>query len=1723
MSDIRAESTDNFQRKRSPLESLSPLQTSKLVLKMPSTPTAPRTGRVFVSAPRLPSAQKRQYKRTSETSLILGTSRRVDEVIGEYTIGGELYYYARYDGGIAYKFQARTFEEEYPELLVEYRRKQSESKLAPFDPYAQYVHPGSRPRKITVPLNNGSTSTSVRREESEVVPDSEAENDTDTSSKSSDDGDYSETSAQSSYGIKTRQHNRTDLPFSPRKSRSRKIIPVSDSESDENGLGRSVNEVPSGVRRSTRMKKVTKVRLDFDDDEYTDDDGVSERRRSKSHAKAKKNRVKSARPMYGHFRSIESLDQDPFSDDEDNEVLRQHRSICEKCHLAPAHKLLAAFQKKSKGKGKKRKRSTDDEFEQSDSEQTFIDLGGWVQCLKCPVSAHWKCLASNQRDEVLKAVRAKDLQKWEKDHPGEAIPALLKKTQLDIDQTTEFICGSCMRGGICMGCMDIVIHPDPSRLDSTFIPKTSDVAMSDAITQIEDNTVVPTLARELLFRCFTCKRLSHYRHLPKPAVLGDDPTIHEIAGHYQSKSWLCGDCSSYKYNLDKIIAWRPYPANALEPMTKQNETANYKAMLPREYLVKWQGKSYRRLEWVPHMWLVATNPSKLKNFISGGTKIELLQTPVEDINEDSMQVDAPVQNALFESESTASSAKPPKKTIISATSPLPDAEKRIPPSWKLIDRVLDVVLWRPVLKRQIKPFGKKVFRKKVIASEEEASEVDEERERITRLVSEKGEQPPPNLTETLDEWKEHSGKLIETDIDKVAWAFIKWNDLGYEEATWDSPPKIGEKGYDAFQTAFKRFIDSQSVEVPKHSKKYLETFDTRKSDAYKKYWLHDASKLDLGQDSRLKLMPFQVDGFNWLGSNWWNHQHCILADEMGLGKTVQIVSFLGYIAKIMKAFPSLVVVPNSTITNWVREFERWAPNLRVVPFYGEKVARDVLKQYELFHNHTSTDNLKAKFHVLITTYEALVNGKDFTSVFKSQPRWEVLVVDEGQRLKNDNSLLFKKLNELNSIHRIIMTGTPLNNNMRELFNLMNFLDPIEWKDLETLEKQHETLTEDLVKQLHQRLRPYFLRRIKSEVLDLPPKNEVIVPVSMAPLQKEIYRSILSHNLSLLNGLTQPSSGPGSIQKGRINNVLMQLRKCLQHPYLYDEGIEPRNLPAQETHEKLIDGSGKLRFLKALLPKLKSNGHRVLLFSQFVIALDVVEDFLQGEGYKFLRLDGNTKGAVRQKAMDEFNKPDSEYFIFLLTTRAGGVGINLYTADTVIIFDPDFNPHQDLQAIARAYRFGQKKTCLVFKLMVKDSAEERIMQIGKKKLVLDHLIVQKINDDEDNGGEDVQSILTYGAQALFEPEESSRDITYTDNDIDKLLEKTEREAVKEAPKASGGLTFAFAKVWAAEKDALEDIGEEDQTDSWAQTLEKINQNRAKEQEKEAALSGRGARRKAADIAKNKIQVGVGGSESFNNKSKQSPGGSDAGSVYSGSDHQSEIESDIDNEIVDEDFIMNIDPVRQRPKPKVLRPVDDEYPECGLCKQHHGVAECHMVDRSENLAEYREMLILHPDDETWEDRCDAIQAIDEILYQRGHLSLIAGQPLHPLPPGAPPTVLQPRLPLPGRSNAQITPNPSVVKLDTTDFQQAESSKQALAKQDYSKKRQKISTASCCPVCGMGNHLLKDCSIIVAGSKSISENIMKLETRLAKEPSLQSTIDIMLNLLKKAKSRENIESKQ
>ncbi|KIL71765.1 hypothetical protein M378DRAFT_155365 [Amanita muscaria Koide BX008] len=1511
----------------------------------------------YIVPPKLSANEKRLYKPVKETSVSLDLDSELTEVIGEDKIDGKLYYYARLGGDPAQKYPAQQFSRIYPNLIDKYRRKKTSGNLESYDPSSSYVHPTSR---IKVGSAFASNSTRNRKKTISISGEDDYEDLSGESERESSDYDYQSDGQQRPTTRSSAKHAR-ELPFSPRKSRRRKIYTVTDS--DESG-----SEAQTTLRRSTRSKPAKlSIRLD-DYSGASGDDDVQKSNTSRRGARPKVVRQrKPIKPAYGIVHDVSDAEQE--SDDDLNQlaVLRRHRHVCEKCHERAAHDLLREHERKPKKGRPSRKK---DEFEESEDEDARLkSLGGWVRCLKCPVVAHWKCLAPLQRDDILRASREKssleqaDLNQLPK-----------KRTELEIHESTVFVCGACTKGGICMGCME-----------ATTSNNTDDDA--DTTTKLDMELEKQP---QLLFRCFTCRRPAHYEHLMRPQLLPEDSSVADIAEYYQKdKGWLCADCSSYIYSLDKILAWRPYPPDAVEPPYPPDELPNYKDPLPREYLVKWIGRSYRRIQWVPHMWLLSTNQAKLKNFVNNGSRVELKRgskrsKPLET---------ADILESLPDINDDAADGLPSLEAF-------PDADQHIPQAWKTVDRVLDVLFWRPKSNMVTKNNTR-------IDSDSETIETKVTAEYSAVFAN--GKEPSAKNTKTVTQWQAREKRQIAPeDIGDVVWVFIKWEDLNYDEATWDSPPQENEQGYDAFVKAFARFIESRQVKIPKYSQSDLKNFENRPKDNYRHhYMLRNPTDLQLGQSPELKLLPFQIDGFNWLCNNWYNRQPCILADEMGLGKTVQIAAFLGNIAAKFEAMPALVVVPNSTITNWVRELERWAPNLRVVPFHGEAKAREVIKKFELHHERPPKGSTQAKFHVLVATYEALLIKADFAPVFKAEPRWEVLVVDEGQRLKNDSSMLFKKLNELNSRHRILMTGTPLNNNIRELFNLMNFLDPGNWDDLDALEKEYEELTEDLVKELHDKLRPYFLRRIKSEVLELPPKNEVIVPVSMAPIQREVYRSILSHNVDILKGLAQTMNTRGTVMKKNVHNILMQLRKCLQHPYLYDENIEPRGLPQKETHEKLIDASAKLRLLKGLLPKLKARGHRVLLFSQFVIALNIVEDYLVGEGYKYLRLDGNIKSSERQKGMDEFNRPGSDVFLYLLTTRAGGVGINLYTADTVIIFDPDFNPHQDLQAISRAYRYGQKKTCLVFKLMVKDSAEERIVQIGKKKLVLDHLIVQKM-DDGDSVGEDVQSILTFGAKALFEGDQESRDIIYTDQDIDKLIERTEQEGEEQKEVEESALSFSFAKVWAADKDTLEDVPDDNQGDSWAQTLQKINAERDKMRMQEVAASGRGVRRAAAHKA-NYYDDGVDGSPPKGKKKSKSKSKSVASdtSSYSESDHQSDEESVKSAAIdVDADFLMINGTAETQPHKSRSNLIQSEQgrgpadttrlTECGLCGLVHGTGsgECFMTDKSEYLAEYREMLILHSTDEPWEVRSEAIRAIDETLHRRGHLSIIAGQPLHPL---------------------------------------------------------------------------------------------------------------------------------
>lgn len=397
-----------------------------------------------------------------------------------------------------------------------------------------------------------------------------------------------------------------------------------------------------------------------------------------------------------------------------------------------------------------------------------------------------------------------------------------------------------------------------------------------------------------------------------------------------------------------------------------------------------------------------------------------------------------------------------------------------------------------------------------------------------------------------------------------------------------------------------------------------------------------------------------------------------------------------------------------------------------------------------------------------------------------------------------------------------------------------------------MEEQYVDLTKENVAELHEKLRQCFLRRTKAEVLTmLPPMAQIILPVSVSVLQRKLYKTILAKNPELLKSIMASTRLTGKEEKTNLNNILMQLRKVLCHPFVYSNNIELRNDNAMTSHRNLVEASSKLELLAVMLPKLQERGHRVLIFSQFLDMLDIIEDFLDGLGLFHERLDGNTGSLQKQKKIDAFNADGSQLFAFLLSTRAGGVGINLATADTVIIMDPDFNPHQDIQALSRAHRIGQKKKVLVFQLTTRATVEEKIMQVGKKKMALDQVLIEQMDHDEDEP-KDIASILRYGAEAIFK-DEDPQEIKYDSASVDKLLDRSQIENTQEGTDKSAESQFSFAKVWVNEKATLEE-GLGDTTDKvsdpsvWEKILEDRMQAVAEEAAAKEEALGRGRRRR-----------------------------------------------------------------------------------------------------------------------------------------------------------------------------------------------------------------------------------------------------------------------------------------
>lgn len=515
-----------------------------------------------------------------------------------------------------------------------------------------------------------------------------------------------------------------------------------------------------------------------------------------------------------------------------------------------------------------------------------------------------------------------------------------------------------------------------------------------------------------------------------------------------------------------------------------------------------------------------------------------------------------------------------------------------------------------------------------------------------------------------------------------------------------------------------------------------------------------------------QMRDYQVAGLNWLVSLHENGISGILADEMGLGKTLQTISFIGYLRFVCDITgPHLVVVPKSTLDNWLREFKRWIPEIDVLVLQGAKDDRNALINDRL---------VDEKFEVCITSYEMILREKSHLKKFA----WEYIIIDEAHRIKNEESSLAQIIRMFNSRNRLLITGTPLQNNLHELWALLNFLLPDVFGDADAFDQWFSSQQADqdtVVQQLHRVLRPFLLRRVKADVeKSLLPKKELNLYIGMSDMQVNWYRKILEKDIDAVNNAAGKKES-----KTRLLNIVMQLRKCCNHPYLF-EGAEPG--PPYTTDEHLVFNAAKMVMLDKLLTRIKAQGSRVLIFSQMSRMLDILEDYSVMRGYAYSRIDGSTAHEDRIAAIDNYNKEGSEKFLFLLTTRAGGLGINLTSADIVVLFDSDWNPQADLQAMDRAHRIGQTKQVVVYRFITENAIEEKVLERAAQKLRLDQLVIQQGRAQQQAKAaaskDDLLNMIQHGAEKVFEaPANGKSGSNLSDDDIDAILARGEERTAQ----------------------------------------------------------------------------------------------------------------------------------------------------------------------------------------------------------------------------------------------------------------------------------------------------------------------------------------------------------
>lgn len=808
--------------------------------------------------------------------------------------------------------------------------------------------------------------------------------------------------------------------------------------------------------------------------------------------------------------------------------------------------------------------------------------------------------------------------------------------------------------------------------------------------------------------------------------------------------WKCPRCSCPPLagKAEKILTWRW--VESTEPSTSKKTKTRM-----REYFVKWHNMSYWHCEWVSEVQMDVHHPLMIRSFVR---KYDMEEPPkFEETLDEADSRFQRIQRHRAKGGIQEDDADENNK----------DLEERfykngIKPEWLIVQRVINhrtardgttmyLVKWRDL------PYDKSTW-------EDELDDI-------------------PGIKPAIDYYQDlRAACALETVSSR-------------------SGGKKGKKG----RKAKAREIEDEDRAI----RRFTPPPDKPISDLKKKY----EGQPQFLDETGMQLHPYQIEGINWLRYSWGQAIDTILADEMGLGKTIQTVTFLYSLYKEGHCKgPFLVAVPLSTIINWEREFELWAPDFYCITYVGDKDSRAVIRENELSFEEGAIRGGKVsrlrtnqfKFNVLLTSYELV----SLDAACLGSIDWAVLVVDEAHRLKSNQSKFFRILNSYNIAYKLLLTGTPLQNNLEELFHLLNFLSRDKFNDLNSFQNEFaDVAKEEQVKRLHEMLGPHMLRRLKADVLkNMPSKSEFIVRVELSTMQKKFYKFILTKNYEALNS----KSGGNSCS---LINVMMDLKKCCNHPYLFPSAAEEAPTAAGGMYElgSLTKAAGKLVLLSKMLKQLKDQGHRVLIFSQMTKMLDILEDFLEGEGYKYERIDGSITGSLRQEAIDRFNAPGAQQFVFLLSTRAGGLGINLATADTVIIYDSDWNPHNDIQALSRAHRIGQANKVMIYRFVTRNSVEERVTQVAKRKMMLTHLVVRP-----GMGGkganftkQELDDILRFGTEELFKEEEKEEAIHYDDKAVAELLDRSNRGIEEKESWANEYLSSFKVASYATKEDEEEE--------------------------------------------------------------------------------------------------------------------------------------------------------------------------------------------------------------------------------------------------------------------------------------------------------------------------------